>query len=163
PWHLAEIRVEEPLYGGRGFAWLLLLARLFANSPAGQEEASKGSGQRRTTERMIVAGLLHHFPLRPGPVLLSRQQPNVEPFPPVRKLAILGFGMPGRRSFGQHQLGPAGGRFLLFAGQPGAERGDQVVVSELVVVSAGLVIAGGPPGGFKRRQGTWLIAHGLID
>ena len=53
-----------------------------------------------------------------------------------RQVAVLGLGVPERRALGQPQLGPAPAGLALLAGQPVAERVDEVIVGELVVTLA---------------------------
>ena len=56
-------------------------------------------------------------------------------------MAVLGLGVPERGPVGQPQLGPAPAGLPLLAGQPVAQRMDQVIVGELVVT-----LGSGPDG-----------------
>ena len=77
-------------------------------------------------------------------------------------MAVLGLGVPERRAFGQPQLGPAPAGLPLLAGQPVAERGDEVVVRQLVVLArrSGLLRAlGVGPFGVGRRDQPHVVVE----
>ena len=79
----------------------------------------------------------HHGPLRSRPVLRFRQRPDTEPFGHGRQVAVFWFGVPEGRAFGEFEFRPTAAGFLLFAREPIKERGDEVVVGELVVLLSG--------------------------
>ena len=55
------------------------------------------------------------------------------PLQQARQMPVFWFGFPDRRAFRQSQLGPAPAGLPLLAGQPVAERVDEVIVRELIV------------------------------
>ena len=78
-------------------------------------------------------------------------------------MTAFGLGVPERRPFGQPQLGPPPAGLPLLAGQPVADRGDEVVVRQLVVPArrSGLLRAlGFGPFGIGRRDQPHLVVEG---
>src|SRR5262249_12079584 len=74
----------------------------------------------------------HHLLLRLGPLALLRQQSDVGPLQHRGQASILGLGRPQRGAIGQTQPGSSTTGLPLLAGQPVAQRVNQVVVGELI-------------------------------
>ncbi len=99
-------------------------------------------------DRMDAPGLAQHRLLNRRAVLRRHEPHRGQILPPRRQMPVLGLRLPQGSPFRQPQLGPSAARFPLLARQPVPQGVDEVVVCELIVLSA--------------RQGRQAVARGTF-
>ena len=109
---------------------------------------SSRTARAAPAHRMDAPGLAQHRLLRRGTVLRRYEPHRRQILPRRRQVPVLGLRLPQGGPFRQPQLGPSEARFPLFARQPVAQGVDEVVVRELIVLSA--------------RQGRQAVARGTF-
>ena len=150
---LADVCVQQSVDQPFGITRVLPLDHLAADQQAGGHTNQEQRCRQARTDSVVFPRHPHHHTLRPGPAAGGSQPAGCSGTPTSRASCwFSGLALPQFRPLLQPQFGPAAAGFLLLAGQPLAERGNQVVVRQLVV----------PVPGFGHGLRWFVLGRGTL-
>ena len=120
----------QPSHQGMGRVGGSSVRQPLKNSPA---EKDLEQEQHAGLEQALPRGHAHHLALRLGPVFVWRQEKHVQPLPAARQMARLGLETPDGGKLREADFHPSAPGLTLFARQPLPQRGDEIIVGEMVI------------------------------